>query len=153
LRHAKAVPSSGSLSDFDRPLHDQGKAQAGRLGTLFKEKNPGLDLVLSSNARRARETTELFLAASQFVIEVRYEPRIYEASRHQLLEVLAALEPDLSSVMLVGHNPGLEELLQHLTGRFQSMITATLVKLDLTSANGTEPLDLRATLDWLVTPN
>jgi phosphohistidine phosphatase len=152
LRHAKAVSGSDSLRDLDRSLNDQGRRQAESVGKYLKEQNIDLDLVLSSTARRARETTELVLAAAECVTEVRYDPRIYEASRQQLLEVVSEIEEDKSQVLLVGHNPGLEELLQRLTGCFESMGTGTLAKVDLKSSHWNEAADHEGHLDWLLKP-
>jgi phosphohistidine phosphatase len=152
LRHAKALPSIGALQDFDRPLNDQGRTQARRTGNYFKEQKFDLDLVLSSSALRARETTELFLKAAGRVTEVHYEQRIYEASRYQLIEVLTDIERDKANVLLVGHNPGLEELLQHVTGRLESMSTGTLAKIDFEAADWTDPAKMKGHLDWLVKP-
>ncbi len=152
LRHAKAVSGGDSLRDLDRPLNERGRGQAERVGKYLKEQNIGLDLVFSSTAQRARETTELVLAAAECVPEVRYDPRIYEASRQQLLEVVSEIEEDKSAVLLVGHNPGLEELLQRLTGRVESMATGTLAKVDLNASDWTEAADQEGHLDWLVKP-
>lgn len=152
LRHAKAVSGSDSLPDRDRSLNEQGRGQAERVGKYLKEQNIGLDLVLSSPSRRARETTELVLAAAKCVTEVRYDPRIYEASRQQLLELVSEIEEDKSAVLLVGHNPGLEDLLQRLIGRVESMATATLAKVDLKASHWIEAADQEGQLDWLVKP-
>jgi phosphohistidine phosphatase len=152
LRHAKAVPGSGSLQDRDRPLNDQGRAQAMRIGNYFKEQKFELDFILSSAALRARETTELFLKGAERGTEVNYDQRIYEASRHQLFEVLAETDQDKSNVLLVGHNPGLEELLQHLTGRIESMGTGTLAKIDFAAADWIDPGKMKGHLDWLIKP-
>lgn len=150
LRHAKAVSGSDSLRDLDRSLNDQGRSQSERVGKYLKKQNIGLDLVLSSTARRARETTELVLTAAECVIEVRYDLRIYEASRQQLLEVVSELEDQKNRILLVGHNPGLEELLQRLTGRFESMATGTLANVDLKASHWTEAANHEGRLDWLV---
>ena len=151
LRHAKAVPGSGNLEDFDRSLNDQGRGQAEVVGEYFKKQNVSLDLVLSSTALRARETTELFLAAAECVTEVRYDQRIYEASCPRLFEIISAIEKDKNTVLLVGHNPVFEELLQRLTGRFESMATGTLAKMDL-EADWNDAAELKGELDWLVKP-
>jgi phosphohistidine phosphatase len=153
LRHAKAVPSTGTLQDFDRTLNDHGRAQARLMGSHFKQLKCGLDYVLSSTALRARETTELFLTSAQCVSEVRYEQRIYEASRYQLTEVVEGIDENKSRVLIVGHNPGLEELLQHLTGRLESMATGTLAKIDFEAADWPSAVNQKGHLDWLVRPN
>jgi len=152
LRHAKAVSGSDSPRDFDRSLNDQGRRQAEHAGRYLKEKNIGLDLVLSSNALRARETTEQVLAAAECISEVRYDQRIYEASRQQLLEVVSEIEADKSKVLLVGHNPGLEELLQRLTDRFEPMAPGSLAKVELKASQWTKAAEQKGHLDWLVKP-
>jgi len=149
LRHARAVSSSDGLRDFDRSLSDQGRKQAERVGKYLKEHSIGLDLVLSSSALRARETTELVLTEAQCMSEVRYDQRIYEASAQQLLEVVSEIEEDMNEVLLVGHNPGLEELLKRLTGRLESMGTGTLAKIALGGSEWTEAATEKGNLNWL----
>ena len=153
LRHAKAVSDGGSLGDSDRPLSEQGRTQAERVGKYLKEQDLDLDLVLSSTALRARETTELVLTAAECVTEVRYDQRIYEASSQQLLEVVSEIEDDKKRVLLVGHNPGLEELLQRLTDCFKPMATATLAKIVPGASEWTRVADQQGHLNWLVKPN
>ena len=152
LRHARAVSGSDSLRDFDRSLTDQGRRVAERVGRYLKEQSIGLDLVLSSTALRARETTALVLSAAGCLSEVRYDQRIYEASRPQLLEVVSEVEGDKIKVLLVGHNPGLEQLLQSLTGRFEPMAAGTVAKVDLKASQWTRTADQQGNLDWLVQP-
>jgi phosphohistidine phosphatase len=152
LRHARAVPSSAGMRDFDRSLSDQGREQAERVGKYLQQKNIGFDLVFSSTALRARETTELVLTAAGSMSEVRYEQRIYEASTQQLLELVSEIENEKKEVLLVGHNPGIEELLKRLTGRFETMGTSTLAKIVIGGSEwieaATEPNDLT----WLFKP-
>ena len=150
LRHARAVSSSDGLRDFDRCLSDQGRKQAECVGKYLKEQNIGLDLGLSSIALRARQTTELVLTAAERLSEVRYDQRIYEASRQQLLEVVSEIEADKNEVLLVGHNPGLEELLQRLTGRLESMGTGTLAKIALGVTEWHEAAAEQGDLNWLL---
>jgi phosphohistidine phosphatase len=152
LRHAKAVPGSGGLADIDRSLNDQGLRQAERIAEYLTQQNIALDLVLSSPALRARETTELVRSATESVVEVRYDRRIYETSWQQLIEVISETAEDKNGLLLVGHNPGIEELLQHLTDRSGSMGTATLAKIELKVSEWTKVADQKGHLDWLVKP-
>jgi phosphohistidine phosphatase len=152
LRHAKAVSSSAGLRDFDRSLSDQGREQAERLGKYLQQQNIGPDLVLCSTALRARETTELVLTAAGSTSEVRYDLRIYEASVQQLLEVISEIEEGKNEVFLVGHNPGLEELLKRLTGRFETMGTSTLAKIAVTGSEWIEAAAENRDLNWLFKP-
>lgn len=153
LRHAKAVPGIKGLADVDRSLTELGESQAQRLGKHFKKHAPDLDLVLSSTALRARQTTEIFLKAAECLTEVRYDQRIYEAGRQQLIELVSGIEEEKNRVLLVGHNPGFEELLQRLTGRFDAMSTCTLAKIDFSVSEWTKAADLKGHLDRLVKPD
>ena len=152
LRHAKAENGSSGLPDLDRALNDRGRKEAQAIGTFIRKQNLELDLVLSSPAKRARETTELVLASADLAVEVRYEQRIYEAGPLQLLEVVSQIEAERSTVLLVGHNPGMEELLRQLTGRLEHMATGTLAKIDLKADRWSGVSEEKGSLDWIVKP-
>ena len=151
LRHAKAEnPATGS-TDLDRALNERGRNEAQVLGTFLEKQNQKFDLVLCSTAARARETTELVLAAAELTADVRYDGRIYEAGPLRLLEVISEIEESLSAVLLVGHNPGMEELLKILTGSQEQMATCTIAKIEL-SAEWSKALEGKGTLDLIVKP-
>jgi phosphohistidine phosphatase len=152
LRHAKSNSSAAGLPDFDRALNDRGRKEALAVGTFIREQKLGLDLALSSPAVRARETTELVLESAALPLEVRYDQRIYEAGPLRLLEVISQVEEDRSTVLLVGHNPGMEELLQLLTGSTEHMATGTLAKIDFKAASWSKVLEEKGSLDWIVKP-
>jgi len=150
LRHAKSSWKDDSLQDFDRPLNGRGRKAAELIGTLMRNKKLTPDLVLSSPAVRARETIQLVMKTARLPAELRYDQRIYEAGPLQLLEVISQIEEEKDSVLLVGHNPGLEELLQVLTGCVEHMATGTLGKIDLKATKWSKALEDKGTLDWLV---
>jgi len=152
LRHAKSSWKDDSLQDFDRPLNGRGRKGAELIGTLIRNKKLMPDLVLSSPAVRARETIEIVMKTAKLSAELRYDQRIYEASPLRLLEVISQIEEDKNRVLLVGHNPGLEELLQVLTGSVEHMATGTLGKIDLKATKWTKALEDKGSLDWLVKP-
>jgi phosphohistidine phosphatase len=118
LRHAKSDHGLG-LVDFDRPLNQRGQKAARRMGQWLGQLLKGqLDRVVCSPAMRTRETAQLLLEAmGHDGLEVQWQQAIYEASRQQLLALLATLPADARRVLLIGHNPGLEELLLWLVGR------------------------------------
>jgi phosphohistidine phosphatase len=130
LRHAKAENAAPGSSEFNRALNERGKKEAQAIGTFIRKHDLTFDLVLCSPAVRARETAELVLAAAEVTANVRYDQRIYEAGPRQLLEVISEVEEDKSGVLLVGHNPVMEELLRALTGRGEPMATGTLARID-----------------------
>jgi phosphohistidine phosphatase len=150
LRHAKSSWKDDSLKDFDRPLNSRGRKAAELIGTLMRKEKLTPDLVLSSPAVRARETIEIVMKTARLSAELRYDQRIYEAGPLRLLEVISQIEEDKSSVLLVGHNPGLEELLQVLTGSAEHIATGTLGKIDLKASKWSKTLEDKGSLDWLV---
>jgi len=130
LRHAKSSWKDDNLDDFERPLKKKGLGDAQLMGKLIRQREIGLDLVISSSAERARQTAQLVLMSAGLQVEVRYDERIYEAGMRRLLTLVSRLDNQANSVMLVGHNPGFEDLLKTLTGEVHSMPTATLAGIE-----------------------
>jgi phosphohistidine phosphatase len=131
LRHAKSSWSDASLTDFERPLNERGKKAAPRIGKYMRRHKLKPQLILCSPAKRARETVALVSAAASLTAELRYDERIYEASLTTLRAVVSQLDESAKTVLLVGHNPGLEELLESLTGEVQRLPTAALAHITL----------------------
>jgi phosphohistidine phosphatase len=152
LRHARAENAASGSSDLTRVLNEGGRQEARAVGTFVKEQNLKFDLVLSSPAVRAQQTTAEVLATAGRSCSVRYDERIYDASAFRLLEVISEIERDTSAALLVGHNPGMEELLKLLTRRAEHLSTATLARIDLTADEWSEAADPPASLKWIITP-
>jgi len=108
------------------------------------------DLILSSPAVRARETVERVAKKAGWTTEIRFDPRIYEGSGLGLLEVISQIENDRKTALLVGHNPGLEELLMLLTGDNKRLPTAALAKVEIKAAKWAAAADKRARLASLI---
>jgi len=106
LRHAKSSWDDPSLADHDRPLAPRGRRAAERIGELLRDQGIEISLVLCSSARRARETLEL----AQPPGEVQIEQELYGASARQLLDRIRRVPDEVESLMLIGHNPAVEEL-------------------------------------------
>lgn len=115
LRHAKSSWDDPALDDFDRPLNNRGRRNAAALAKYLKRSRLRPALVLCSAARRTRETYEILEPALEG-IPVSVEAELYEAAKHDLLARLRRLDDHLPSVLLIGHNPGLESLAQALAG-------------------------------------
>jgi phosphohistidine phosphatase len=152
LRHAKSSWKDDSLQDFDRPLNRRGRGAAELIGRFIRGQKLKPDLVLSSPAIRARETIDTVLQSFGRPLEVRYDERIYEAGPLRLLEVISHVEENLKVVLLVGHNPGLEELLELLTAQYEHLPTAALAKITIETDKWSEIGEKRGWLDWLVKP-
>lgn len=131
LRHAKSSWKEPNLEDFARPLNDRGRKAAKAVGKHLAEQKAEIDLVISSPAVRARQTIELVLKAARISPALRFDQRIYEASPTRLLEIISEIEDEPKSVLLVGHNPGMEELLRLLTDQELHMPTAALASISL----------------------
>jgi phosphohistidine phosphatase len=116
LRHAKSDRDGAPADDFARPLARRGRRDAPRMGRWLESRGLLPDLVLSSPARRARETTEAVTAVLRVpATHIHYDDRLYLAASDTLLAVLAGCPSRAGTLLLVGHNPGLEELLEHLS--------------------------------------
>jgi phosphohistidine phosphatase len=151
LRHAKSSWEDRSLSDHDRPLNERGERDAPRMGRLLREQGLWPDLILSSTARRARRTAELLVADPDEDTpgedtpgentpdedtpggdtEIRYLSELYLAEPEDYLAAVRRAGGEAESVLVVGHNPGLEMLLQGLTGEWHRLPTAALARIDL----------------------
>ena len=101
------------------------------MGEIIVKNKLRIDLITSSPARRARQTAILIKEAAGINGEIEYDDRIYEASPPRLLNVISEIDEKHQSVMLVGHNPGLEGLLKSLAGELHPMPTAALAVIDL----------------------
>lgn len=141
LRHAHAEPAAANQADLDRPLSAEGLAEAEAAGRWLAEKNLIPDCVLCSPARRARETLEAVLGSIGYV-EQRIEDGIYEATSGTLI-ALADCQIDVPRLMLVGHNPGLEQLAALLhsgqSGDHRGMPPGGVAVLNVPAGTALEP--------------
>ena len=148
LRHAKSSWDDPALADHDRPLAPRGR----KAGTLLREhlrvNRIQISLVLCSSAQRARETLELVQPLGEVVIE----RELYGASAEQLLERLRRVPDEHQAVMLIGHNPAIEDLAADLAGHAQDKFpTGALATLSF-SGPWAELTPGGATLESFVRP-
>ncbi|WP_043757409.1 SixA phosphatase family protein [Imhoffiella purpurea] len=117
LRHAKSDWDSDVSADFDRPLAKRGKSDAPKVGAWLYREGLVPDHVVSSPAERARQTATKVCKRLDFKKKrIVWDEAIYEGGLTDLLEVLSRVPSGAATVLLIGHNPGLEELLKHLAG-------------------------------------
>lgn len=131
LRHAKSSWDDASLSDFVRPLNYRGERTAPFMGKFMRKKVLEPSLIVSSPAIRAKQTAMLVKDAADLKCELQFDERIYEASPRTLLQVTSEIDDVNESLMLVGHNPGMEGFVRLLTGDLEPMPTAALAVLDM----------------------
>lgn len=114
LRHAKSDWSDGSLKDFDRPLNDRGRKAATMIGKELRKRKIKPDLVLASPAVRASQTLKRVEDAYGASFEVTKDERIYMAEPVALIDLVRHAPDDARRLMIVGHNPGLQQLVLSL---------------------------------------
>jgi phosphohistidine phosphatase len=114
LRHAKSDQSDGSIRDHDRPLNARGREAAPKMGAYIKAKGYRPALILCSTAQRTVETCNLVRPALGDMT-VMFEEGLYLAEARTILERVRRLDNSIGSVMVIGHNPGLEELANGLS--------------------------------------
>jgi phosphohistidine phosphatase len=132
LRHAKSSWEDPALADHDRPLAPRGRRNAAVLAEQVARERIAPELILCSTALRARETLAALLAALDGECEIRLEDELYGATADQLVARLRELPEATSSALLLGHNPGLEDLVARLAGDEgpDRLPTAALVVLE-----------------------
>lgn len=159
LRHAKSSWPAGAL-DVDRPLSARGRKAAVLMGDYLDDEELLPDLVLISPARRARETWSLVQPALGDVA-IRAEPRIYDAPVGRLLTIIQEIDPSIGTVLVIGHNPGFEDLARLLASHGdgealsrmrQKYPTAGLAVIDCDCGTFAEVRARGGKLDRFVTP-
>ena len=131
LRHAKSSWSHPELSDHERPLNKRGKRDAPRMGELIKQLDLVPEVIMSSTARRAQQTAERVAQASGFDGSILLVPEFYHGGTETFFELLREVPDDVQRVMIIGHNPDLEEFLDELTDGYTRMSTAALAQVEL----------------------
>jgi phosphohistidine phosphatase len=148
LRHAKSSWKEEGMADHDRPLNKRGKRDAPRMGKLLRESDLAPDLIISSTAKRARKTASKVAKKCEYEGVIELTGELYLAPPQNYLQVLRNVPDQYDRVMVVGHNPGLEDLLSVLTGANTPLPTAALAQVELPIAqwqelDGTVEGDLR----------
>lgn len=153
LRHAKSSWKRSELADHDRPLNKRGKHDAPRMGKLLMDEELIPELIISSTAERAKKTTELLANEMGYTGEIVYDRDLYAAWPEAYIETLCVLPDDYETVMVVGHNPGLEDLLEMLTDEVERMPTAALAQVSLPIENWRElSFDIKGELIYIWRP-
>jgi len=125
MRHAKSDYPPG-VADFDRPLSERGRREAPLAGRWLAENVSGISHVLVSGATRTRQTWQLVASELGHEPSVEFDDRIYEASTDTLYEVIGGAPESASTMLLIGHNPGLEDLVV----RFAAVDSEKLVQVE-----------------------
>ena len=137
VRHAKSAWDDPRLSDKERILNDRGRHDAPMMAAYVAKHHPHPSLLISSTATRAWTTAQAFVDAFELSKDsVQQTDAIYEAPLSSLLHVVDAIDDGVDVAMIVGHNPGVTELVRSLSGEtFTHMPTCGVVILQFTHAN------------------
>lgn len=128
LRHAKSSWSNPGLADNDRPLADRGRKAASAMAEEMVRRGWLPDHVLVSPSRRTRETWAIIEARLDLAPRIRFLPELYEASASGFLAILRGIPEDAKTALVIGHNPGMEELAKGLSGPGSARAALTVLK-------------------------
>jgi len=140
IRHAKSSWDFPYLNDYDRPLNERGKRDAPKMAQWLSSQSVNADMIISSGADRAKNTATAFQAVLN--IPIKTDDLLYHASKSKLLNIIKQTDNNLNSVILVSHNPGLNDLADYLLSGFSENIpTAGIfcLKLDIQKWSETSP--------------
>jgi phosphohistidine phosphatase len=144
LRHAKSSWADSSLDDWQRPLNDRGRRDAPRVGAWLQKRSLVPDLIVTSDAVRARETAAAVATTAGYTREIVVDPTLYHANPADAIAVLTSIGNQAArTVLVVGHNPGLSDLVNRLSGEHYDLVTAALVELAV-------PIDRWSELDLTI---
>lgn len=136
MRHAKSSWSGQGLTDFERPLNKRGMRVTPQVATFIHSLGLTPGLIVSSSATRARMTAELFVEHCEGVSpeQIQLFKSFYHASASAYLDFLKRFSDEsVDTLMLVGHNPGLEDFVERLSGQWDAMPTAAIAHFELNS--------------------
>ncbi len=130
IRHSEAEESSEDLSDFKRTLTNSGKKDAAKTAAVLLKQKILPQVIVSSPALRALATAHIFTEALSLG-DVETDSEIYEANVNTLLRVISQLDNQFDTIALVGHNPGISNLLYFMTGKITTMTTSSWAGIEL----------------------
>jgi len=126
MRHAKSSWKDRDIPDHERPLKKRGEKDAEKMGKLLKDKKLKPDLILSSTAKRAQQTAEIVRSTCKCKKDIVFVKELYMAEPSTILEVIINHAKDEKTILVIGHNPGLEAFVQILTGKVETLPAASI---------------------------
>lgn len=135
MRHGKALPGNGNEGDFDRVLAERGQEEVDKIAEYLKKNKLFPERVFSSSAARTKETTRRFIDVVPVDEEnIIYSQTLYLAPALDYLKMIEHLDDTVSCVLLVGHNPGVSQLVAYLTGDVVELKTSTVADIVFTGS-------------------
>jgi phosphohistidine phosphatase len=131
LRHAKSSWDDPAMDDHSRPLNKRGVHDAPLIGKLLKKEKLVPDHILCSTAKRACQTAQMVVESCGFPGEIQAEKMLYLGGAQNYFQEICQMPQNYHRLLVVGHNPDLEDVIKLLTGEHLSLSTAALAKIDL----------------------
>lgn len=131
MRHAKSSWKDASLGDFDRPLNKRGKRAAPFMGQFLLAQDRMPETVYCSSAKRTRSTAKRMLREWPHVVPVVYREDLYHADSKSIAALVQSVPSSLSRIMILGHNPGLAEMIDELCATYVRFPTAAVAEIEL----------------------
>jgi phosphohistidine phosphatase len=129
LRHAKSSWKDSSLNDHDRPLNKRGEKDGPRMGKILKDFDMTPDLVISSTAKRAVETAKLVAKNCGYDKKIETNSKLYASTVDDYIDVICSIDDKYQKILVIGHNPIIEDFIQRLFTRTEIIPTCTLVQI------------------------
>ena len=153
LRHGKSDWAASYNNDRDRPLSSRGIKAAKKIGNYISQIEQTPQLVISSNAKRAKETAILAINSGKWGSTLSFNKKIYEASTKDLLEIIHVVDKKINNICLVGHEPTFSSFLSSSTGsNWIKFPTCTLAKIEFNSKTWNEIKFGDGVLKWIIKP-
>ena len=134
VRHCKSSWKDPSLSDFDRPLNKRGNIDCELMSNYVREKEKKIDKLILSTSIRTRLTSKYFIEKIHFN-SISYLDELYHASYSEIIKIISKIENNFNNIMVIGHNPGLTELINHFTDmRIYNIPTTGIIKVEFKEA-------------------
>lgn len=131
MRHAKSSWKHPDLYDHERPLNKRGTRDAPRMGSFLLDRGLVPDAMLTSTAVRAKTTAQAVATASGFTGKIRSLEKLYGGTVEDYLHILSMAPAEADRILLIGHNPACEEVLQQLTKHIDNMPTSAIAEITL----------------------
>lgn len=131
MRHAKSSWEGKNQDDWERPLSKRGKKNAEQIGEFLTKEKLIPDLILASSAVRARETAEIVMAEMKYRADYCSVFRLYLAEVDAYVKEIHKIPDDVQVLLIIGHSPSLDSLLQMLSRKVETLSTSALAQVSL----------------------
>lgn len=132
IRHAKSSWKDSSIPDIERPLNKRGKISAPVIGNALSSKGTKVDLIICSPAKRTKQTAQIIAEKIGYKNEIIFIDKLYAADLFEILAQLKGIDEAIKNLMVVGHNPGITDLLNFLSNsNIDNIPTCGVIKLEI----------------------